>query len=155
MVRGDDHAADVPDGVLPQVLLINPEHVRGRGRVHLHVVVEGISIDVPEIARPAHAEDDALHEPVEATQQVSGRYLGKVPRPDGVLDGLEQRVLADALRTAEHQRVINLLVRTLHAMRHPRHDVLRIGAVNRPDVFDHTVQQPWRLPAQSAAGDRD
>jgi hypothetical protein len=145
MVRGDDHAADVPDGVLPQVLLINPEHVRGRGRVHLHVVVEGISIDVPEIARPAHAEDDALHEPVEATQQVSGRYLGKVPRPDGVLDGLEQRVLADALRTAEHQRVINLLVR----------DVLRIGAVNRPDVFDHTVQQPWRLPAQSAAGDRD
>ena len=43
------------------------------------------------------------------------RHLAEIPRPDGALDGLQERILADALVAAEDERVIDLLVRALQA----------------------------------------
>ena len=48
----------------------------------------------------------------------------KVPRTDGVLDRLEQRVFADALRATKNQSVVDLVGRALHPLRQPAHDVV-------------------------------
>ena len=56
-----------------------------------------------------------------------------------MLDRLEQRVLADALCAAEHQRVVDLLVRALHPVREPADDVVGIVAEDLVDVVEPGV----------------
>ena len=57
VVGGDDDAEAVEDVVLAQVLLVDPQHVRRRGGVDLHVVVEAEAVDLAEIARLADPQD--------------------------------------------------------------------------------------------------
>src|SRR5262245_23293535 len=69
----------------------------------------------------------------------------EVPRPDGMLDGGRQCVLADAMFiAAKHERVIDLVLRALHPMRQKSDDVLAISTwIEFEDVL-----QPWpRLAA--------
>ena len=57
-----------------------------------------------------------------------------------MLDRLEQRILADTLRAAQHQGVIDLLGRPLHAVRQPAHDMCRIIlGVDRFDMVDPRI----------------
>ena len=91
------------------------------------MVVESEAVDLAEVARLADPQDDALEEAVEPAEQLLRRDFGEVPRPDRPLDRLEQRVLADALRAAEHERVVDLLFRPLHPMREPSHDVVGVA----------------------------
>src|SRR5262249_40296422 len=71
-------------------------------------------------------------------EHVLGRDLVEIPWADSVFDRLEQRVLADALVAAEDERVVDLLLRALHAMREPCNDVFGIMGVNLIHVF-----RPW------------
>ena len=51
----------------------------------------------------------------------------EIPRPDGVLDRFKHRVLADALLSAQQQRVVDLLARALHAVSQPMDDMRGIA----------------------------
>ena len=61
-------------------------------------------------------QHDALEEAVEAAEHLLRRDFLEIPRANGVLDRLQHGVLADALEAAEHKAVVDLLVRSLHAM---------------------------------------
>ncbi len=65
----------------------------------------------PQVTCFADAQNDRLHEAIESAQEMARRDLGEVPGPDRVLDGFQQRVLPDALRAAQHQRVIDFSLR--------------------------------------------
>ena len=54
----------------------------------LHVIMEGIAIELAEIARLAHAEDDGFKEAVEASEHLLRRHVGEIPWSDRLLDGL-------------------------------------------------------------------
>jgi len=60
----------------------------------------------------------------------------KIPGADGVLDWFEQRVLADPLRAAEHECMVNLLARTLRSMREPRNDMGGVIRIEHADVIE-------------------
>ena len=93
------------------------------------MIVEGEAVELAEVARLADAQDHRFQEAVEAAEHLLRRHLGEIPGADRVLDRLQQRVLADALLAAEHQRVVDLLVRPLHAMRAPADDM---GGMSSP-----------------------
>ena len=57
VVRGDDHAATIQDAVLAEILLIDAQNIGRRGGVGLHVVIEGESVDIAQVARLADAQD--------------------------------------------------------------------------------------------------
>ena len=84
-----------------------------------------------------------MTKPLNRPSSCGGDDIGEIPRPDGVLDRLEQRVLPDALRAAEHEGVVDLLLRLLHAVREPLRDV--VGIV-RIDVL-HELEPACRLSA--------
>jgi hypothetical protein len=64
----------------------------------------------------------------------------KIPRADRMLDRLEQRILADTLRAAQHQGVVDLLGRPLHTVRQPAHDMCHIIlSVDGFDVADPRI----------------
>src|SRR5262249_35919072 len=78
--------------------------------------------------------------------------------PNGVSHGLQQRILADSLMAAEHERMIDLDLGVLDAQREPIDDVIRIVAIDLADVIN-----PWcsfhgisegerRRPIQVVAG---
>ena len=60
VVRGDDDAADVRDAVFRQELLIDAVHVGRGGDDGLHVFVEGVAVDIAEIARLTDAQHDGF-----------------------------------------------------------------------------------------------
>src|SRR5262249_51315940 len=66
------------------------------------------------------------------------RYLVKIPGADGMLDRLEQRILADALRSAEHEPVVDLLLGSLYPLRQPPDDMVRVprGVEDAAHVLD-------------------
>ena len=116
------------------------------------MVVEVEAIDLAEVARLVDAQDDGLDEAVETAQQFGRRHLVEIPRPDGVLDRLEHRVLADALRAAQHQRVVDLLARALHAVRQPADDVLGVVGIDLADVVEPRLGLARRRPARCRGG---
>ncbi len=121
--------------MLAQVLLIDAQHIgRCRG-VGFHVIVEGEAVHVAEIARLVDAQDHGFDEAVEPPEHVLRRHFAEIPRADRVLDRFEHRVLADALRAAEHERVVDLLLRPLHAVGQPQDHVLGLLAVDLADVL--------------------
>ena len=133
VIGGDDDGADVRDGVLAQVLLVDAEHVGWGGDDCLEVVVELIAIDVTEVARFGDAQDDGLEESVEAAEQLLRRDFLKIPWADGVLDGLEDRVLANALITPENDGVIDFSLGALNPLRKPCDDVFGVVGPNGHD----------------------
>ena len=122
--------------MLAQVLLVDPQHVRRRGEIGLHVVVELEAVELAHVLRFRDPQHDALEEAVEAAEHLLRRDLDEVPRAYGALDGFEQGVLADALKAAEDEPMIDLLVRPLHAMGEQRDDVVGFVGVDRPDMRD-------------------
>src|SRR5262249_26789512 len=94
------------------------------------------AIDVAKVARFANPQDHRLHESIEATEQMGGRYLDEVPGADGMFDRLKHCVLADALFAAEHQGVIDLVFGALHAMSEPRNNMGALGAEHVIDVIE-------------------
>ena len=97
------------------------------------MIIELEAVVLAEIARFADAQNDGPQVAIEAAEHVLRRDLGEVPRSDSTLHGLEGGVLADALCSAEHQRVVNFLGRSLPTMCEPLEDML--GA-----VAEHAVQ---------------
>ena len=87
--------------------------------------------------------------PLKRPKHLLRRDVHEVPRPDGALDGLKDCVLADALVAAQHERVVDLLVRTLHPVRKPMDDVLGVVGID----FAHVVK-PGAGLARVAAFDR-
>ena len=123
VVGGDQEAEDVEDVVFSQMLLIDTQHIGRRGGIDLGVVVEGEAIDplgVTEIARLVHPQDDRFGEAIETPEQIGRNDVVEIPRSDRLLHRLQQTVLADTLRSAQHQGVIDLLLRALHPVRQPR-----------------------------------
>ena len=72
--------------------------------------------------------------------KLPSRWVGdnfvEIPRSDGVFDRLKQRILADALRAAQHQRVVDLLAGSLHPMRQPANDMRGIVGIDRVHVVE-------------------
>jgi len=64
-----------------------------------------------------------------------GGNLVEVPRSDGVFDRLQQSVLPDALHPAKHQRVIDLDLWILHALRQPGDNVIGVAGVDLAHVI--------------------
>jgi hypothetical protein len=82
VVRRDNDAAAIEHGMLAQVFFIDAQHVRWRGGVGFHVVIELKAVDVAKIARFAHAQDDGFQEAVEAAEHLLRRDLREVPWAD-------------------------------------------------------------------------
>jgi hypothetical protein len=138
VVRRDDDAADVPHCVLASILFVHSEHIRGRRRIDLHVIVEAESVDIAEVPSFAHSKNYGLGESVESTQEMRWRDLYEIPRADCVLHGLQNRVLPDTLQSSENEGVIQFLVRTLPAVCEPTRDVLIVVRIDALDMVD-----PW------------
>ena len=83
------------------------------------MIVKFEAVEFAEIARLADAQDYRFQITVESPEHVLRRNLSEVPRPDRTLHGFERSVLADALRAAEHQSVVDLLCRPLHPVGEP------------------------------------
>ena len=77
-----------------------------------------------------------LRKPLKRPSICCGDTSCKVPRPDRALDRLEQRVLADALLAAEHERVVDLLLRPLHPVGQPFDDVVGVVRIDVADVVE-------------------
>src|SRR5262249_51416814 len=115
--------------VFADVLLVHSEHGRRCREQRLAVLVYRVAVDLAAtrialVAGFAHAQDHRLHVAVEAAHELHRANLVDVPRPDGVRDRLDDRVLADALRATEHDRMVDLLAWALHTMGEPADDVL-------------------------------
>ena len=102
------------------------------------MIVKSVAIVFAEVARFADAQDRSFEEVVEAPHHLLWRGFPEVPWPDRVFDGLEQGVLADALRSAKDKCVVDLLVGVLHAVRQPWDDM--IGVVRVDFVY---MVEPW------------
>jgi hypothetical protein len=62
------------------------------------------------------------------------RDFVEIPRSHRALHRLEQRVLADPLGAAEHQRVVDLVLRVLHPVGQPFDDMFGIVAEDFADM---------------------
>lgn len=105
-----------------------------------------------EVPGLADAEDDGIQEFREASQALLWRNLLEVPRSNCVLDWFEQGILADALFTAEYQRVVDLYVWVLDAMGEPSNDMVGVVGVDIPDVVDPLAGQAGSPPSNGSGG---
>ena len=76
---------------------------------------------------------------VEPPEELLRRHLGEVPRPDRPLGGLQQGVLADALRAAENQGVVDLVLRPLNPVGEPSDDVCGVSWIDEAKVVEPRV----------------
>jgi len=125
--------------MLGDVFFVDAQHVRRRRGVGLHVIVEFEAVDVAEVSPFTDAQDDGLQEAIEASEHLLRRGFAEIPRPDRVLDGLKQRVLADTLGAAEDEGVIYFLMWALHPVRKPRDDMVCVITENPVDVIDPPI----------------
>src|ERR1700689_4989809 len=102
------------------------------------MLIESVPIGLAKVAGFAHSQDDGLHETVKPAEYLLRRNLTKVPWSYCGLDWFQHGVLTHTLRTAEHERVVDLLVGKLHAVRQPFYDVIGFIGENLLDVLD-----PW------------
>ena len=101
------------------------------------MVVKLETVNLAQVARLIDAQDDGFHKAIEAPEHHLWRHLGEIPRPDGALRRLQQRVLTDALRAAKDQSVIEVLdMRLLHAPREPFDDVVGVVGIDLIDVIE-------------------
>ena len=77
----------------------------------------------------------ALAKLLKRPSSCDGDDVLEIPRAYCVLDRLEQCVLADALRSAEHEGVIDLFLRALHPVRQPRDDVAGVVGIDLVGVL--------------------
>jgi len=140
VICGDDDAATIEHAVLAQVLLVDAQHVRRRRGDCFHVIIPGVAINLAEIAGFVDAQHYGFEETVEPSEHVRRHHLDEIPRPDRLLDRLEQSVLADALPAAEHQSVVDLLSRPLHAMSKTCDDVLGIVGINPMHMLEPRIR---------------
>src|SRR4051812_3030518 len=109
MIRRDDNTDHVKHRMFPQILFVDTDHVGGRSDVGLGVVIEREAINITEVAGLTDSNDDTLCPPVKAAKHLAWRDFGPIPCSYCALDGLEQSVLANTLRAAQHQSMIDLL----------------------------------------------
>src|SRR5258708_34906041 len=127
----------IDDAVLPQVLLVHAQHVRRGSGVRLHVVVELIAVDVPQVARLVNTQYDSLDKAVEAPKNLLWGDLLKIPGTNRALHWFERRVLAGALLVAaDHECVVDLILRALHPMREPVDDMVGVVTEYLADVVE-------------------
>jgi hypothetical protein len=88
VVRRDDDTAAIEHGMFAQVSFVDAQHVRRRGRVSFHVIVELKAVYVAEVARFAHAQDDGFQEAVEAAEHLLWGDFGEIPWADCMFYGL-------------------------------------------------------------------
>ena len=103
------------------------------------MIVKLETINITEIARLVYAQDHRFHEAIKAAEHVLRRDLREVPRSDRMFHWLQQRVFADALSTAQHQCVIDLLARMLDAVCQPSHDVIEIVGIDFMDMVKPSI----------------
>jgi hypothetical protein len=113
------------------------------------MVIELEPIDIAEVSRLAYAQDHRFEEPIEPPEHVVRRHLMEIPRPHRALDRLKRCILADALTATEHDGVIDLVSRALHAVRQPVKQVLNVVAKHAVHVVE-----PWPGLGGSAGDDR-
>src|ERR1700733_8109988 len=100
------------------------------------MVVVREAVEFAHVLGFADPQHDALDEPVEAAKGLLRTCFLEVPRANGMLDRLQHGVLSNAWDAAEHQPMVDLFLRALHAMGEPFDDVVGFVGVNLPDVFD-------------------
>src|SRR5262245_27134281 len=66
------------------------------------------------------------------------RHLTKIPWPNRMFERLGQRILANTLGAAEHQGVVDLLLRALNPVRQPFDAVVRLRRVKPVRMLDPT-----------------
>ena len=88
-----------------------------------------------------------MTKPVETAEHMLRRNFLEVPRAHGAFDRFEQRVLADPLGAAEHQPVVDLLTRSLHAMGEERDDMVGVVGVDPLDVVNPSARPSPRRQA--------
>ena len=136
VVGGDDDAEAVENVIFPKVLFVYPQHVRRCGGADLDVIIELEAVEIAEIAPFIDPQDDRFNVAVELARQMCRRDFMKIPRSDGVLDRLQQRVFADPLVSAQQQRVIDLVAGMLPVLRQPAKNVVGVVRVD----FVHVVE---------------
>ena len=70
MIRGDDYAADIQDGMITNIFFVAAQDVRGSRRVGLRLLLEGDAPAVAEVPGLADAQYHALHESVKPPEQM-------------------------------------------------------------------------------------
>src|SRR5262245_52927961 len=126
VVRGDGNAAKVGDVIFAQVLLVDVDDIGWGCNQRLGAVVEGEAVEVTEIACLADAQDHRARIAIELAKHTMGCHVGEIPWPDRLLDRFKDRVLADAGIATQYERMIDLLMRSLHAMCVPSQDVFDV-----------------------------
>src|SRR5208283_5419704 len=136
MVRRVDDAAHVLDIMLAEILLVAPESVWRCRRQVLHVIVERIASNIPQILDLRDAHDGRFQEPVETIHDLVRIDLSEIPMPNRTLQRLNESVLAYSGNTPKDQGVIDFLTGKLDPMRAPVKDMLRIVRIYSPHEID-------------------
>jgi hypothetical protein len=130
VVGGVEHAGHVQHVVLGHVLAVDPDRVRRCRQDGLHVVIEGIAIDVAEVVGFGDTQHHALHVVIVVAHDVLRRDLFEIPWPDAELEWLQHGILADPGNAAEQDRVVDFDGRELDAVGAVRNDVLGVVGVD-------------------------
>src|SRR5262249_50719642 len=109
------------------------------GRVDLRMVVKIEPVGLAQIFRFVDPQNHRFGEAVECAEQMTRRDVVEIPRSDGALDRLQQRILADALGAAKHERMVDLLLRALYPLRQPVNDVHGVVRENLVHMFEPTL----------------
>ncbi len=107
------------------------------------MIVQAIAADLTEVAGLIDPQNDEFEEALETIKHVGGRDVGAVPGADGILQRLEDRVLAAALRAAKRDAVIDFHLRVLDPVRHPSDDVIGVFLAIEPDKLQPAFGFGW------------
>jgi hypothetical protein len=94
VVGRDDHAAAIHDAIFSEVLFVDAQDIGRRSAIDLHRLIELIPVDVSQVARLTHAQDYALHKPVEAPEHGFRRHFLAIPAHRHAAHDAERRCAA-------------------------------------------------------------
>ena len=136
VVRQHDDAADVEDVILATVFLVGQQRIRRGRTVGLHVLVKHEPIDVAQVADLIDLQNDATVETVEPPHHDYRGDSAKIAGADGEPERRDQRVLANPRITAKQERVVDFLLRALHAMGEELANVIEVVGVKLPTMIE-------------------
>src|SRR5262245_12465182 len=94
------------------------------------MLIELRTVDIVVVARFADRQHRCFSKPIEPTEEDFRSDDRRIPCPDAVPDGREQRVLADARHASEYRCEVDLHPGSLDAVRAELEDMAGVVAVD-------------------------
>src|SRR5262245_2942791 len=100
IVGGENDANAVENAVFMYVLFVDAYHVWRSSVVGLHMIIELITANIPQVARFVDTQNHTFEKSVEVSENLLRRNLLKIPGANSALHRLERSIFAGALLLA-------------------------------------------------------